>query len=105
MENYEILWNKAVEILKQKLSHIAFSTHIEKIKAVDLVGRKIVLNVPSEITANAISNRFLDKILDALDIAETGVNAVKLTVGNSEKDFLSGEGEESASILEESMEI
>ena len=104
MENYEILWNKAVEILEQKLSHITFATHIEKIKAVDLVGRKITLNVPSEINANAIANRLLEKILQALDIAETGVNAIKLTVGDSDKDFLAGENS-GDSILEESMEI
>ena len=105
MENYQILWRKTQEILKQRLSHITYTTHIEKIIAVDLIGRKIVLNVPSEINANAIKDRLHEKILQALDIAETGISAIKLTVGDSDKDFLSNEDNENGNILEDSIEI
>ena len=49
MENYEILWNKALEVLKGTVSSIAYSTYIQKITAVDLEGRKLVLNVPTEL--------------------------------------------------------
>lgn len=104
MENYEILWNKTLEILKNKVSTITFSTYISQIKAVDLLGRKIVLNVPSKLCAHEIEKRLLEKILRALDLAETGVNAVKLTVGHSDADFLH-KSDENASLLEDSMEI
>lgn len=105
MENYEILWNKALEVLKMKLSSITYSTYIENVKATDLIGRKIVLNVPSDLAAREISTRLLEKILQALDIADTGVNAIKLTVGNSDDDYLKKGETENASILEGAMEI
>lgn len=104
MENYEILWNKALEILKTKMSTISYSTYIERIKATDLIGRKIVLNVPTEMYAQAISSRFLEKILQAFDLAETGVNAIKLTVGTSDADYLKA-SDNSGSLLEGSTEI
>lgn len=104
MENYEILWNKALEILKTKMSTISYSTYIERIKATDLIGRKIVLNVPTEMYAQAISSRFLEKILQAFDLAETGVNAIKLTVGTSDADYLKS-SDDGGSLLEGSTEI
>ena len=79
MENYEILWNNALEVLKGTVSSIAYSTYIQKITAVDLEGRKLVLNVPTELFAREIATRLLDKILAALKTAETGVVAVKIT--------------------------
>ncbi len=104
MENYEILWNKALEILKTKMSTISYSTYIERIKATDLIGRKIVLNVPTEMYAQAISSRFLEKILQAFDLAETGVNAIKLTVGTSDADYLKS-SDDGGALLECSTEI
>ncbi len=105
MENYEILWNKALEVLKTRISSISYATYIEKIKATDLIGRKIVLNVPTELYAKEIASRLLEKILQALDLAETGVNAVKLTVGTSDADYLKSDSGEGGSFLEGSTEI
>ncbi len=105
MENYEILWNKALEVLKTRISSISYATYIEKIKATDLIGRKIVLNVPTELYAKEIASRLLEKILQALDLAETGVNAVKLTVGTSDADYLKSDSGEVGSFLEGSTEI
>ena len=104
MENYEILWNSALEVLKNTASSIAYSTYIQKITPVDLEGRKLVLNVPTELFAREIASRLLDKILAALKTAETGITAVKITVGDSTKDYLHKDDEEE-SILESSMEI
>ena len=85
MENYEILWKNALDVLRTTVSSIAFSTYISKITAIDLEGRKLVLNVPTELFAREISTRLLDKILQALKTAETGVTSVKITVGDSDK--------------------
>ncbi len=104
MENYEILWKNALDVLRGTVSSIAFSTYISKITAVDLEGRKLVLNVPTELFAQEIANRFLDKILNALKTAETGVVAVKITVGESDKDYLHKD-DEVEPLLESSMEI
>ena len=68
MENYEILWNSALEVLKNTASSIAYSTYIQKITPVDLEGRKLVLNIPTELFAREIASRLLDKILAALKL-------------------------------------
>ena len=104
MENYEILWNNALDVLRNTASSIAFSTYISKITPVDLEGRKLVLNVPTELFAREIANRLLDKILQALKTAETGVTSVKITVGDSDKDYLHKD-DEVEPLLESSMEI
>ena len=104
MENYEILWNNALDVLRTTASSIAFSTYISKITPVDLEGRKLVLNVPTELFAREIANRLLDKILQALKTAETGVTSVKITVGDSDKDYLHKD-DEVEPLLESSMEI
>ena len=88
MENYQLLWNNALEVLRTTTSSIAYTTYILKITPVDLEGRKLVLNVPSQLFAKEISTRLLDKILQALKTAETGVTSVKITVGNSTVDYL-----------------
>ena len=104
MENYELLWKNALDVLRGTVSSIAFSTYISKITAVDLEGRKLVLNVPTELFAREISTRLLDKILQALQTAETGVTSVKITVGDSDKDYLHKD-DEVEPLLESSMEI
>ena len=104
MENYEILWNNALDVLKNTVSSISYSTYVQKITPVDLEGRKLVLNVPTELFAREIANRLLDKILQALKTAETGVSSIKLTVGDSDKDYLRANSE-AEPLLESSMEI
>ena len=104
MENYQLLWNNALEVLRTTTSSIAYTTYILKITPVDLEGRKLVLNVPSELFAKEISTRLLDKILQALKTAETGVTSVKITVGNSTVDYLHKD-DENEPLLESSMEI
>lgn len=104
MENYEILWNNALEALRRTVSSIAYSTYIQKITPVDLEGRKLVLNVPTELFAREISSRLLDKILQALKTVETGVTSIKLTVGDSDKDYLHKD-DAVEPLLESSMEI
>ena len=103
MENYEVLWNNALDVLKGTVSSIAYSTYIQKITPVDLEGRKLVLNVPTELFARE-TTRLLDKILAALKTAETGVTSVKITIGDDTKDYLHKD-DENEPILESSMEI
>ena len=43
MENYEIVWQRALTQLKVTVSTIAYSTYIEQLKPIDIVGTKLVL--------------------------------------------------------------
>lgn len=107
MENYEILWNKALEVLKNKLSTITYATYIEKLKATDLIARKLVLDAPSELNARFIAenDKVYQKILAALEEAETGVTEIKLTACGLDHDYLQKNNDSKGFLLEGSMEI
>ncbi len=110
MENYELLWKKALEELKKTVSNLRYSTFIENIRPTDIIGRKLVLNVPSELFAREVCSKsnLHTKIIEALAAANTGVTSIKVTVGDGDDDYMKifgDEKEESGGILESSMEI
>ena len=92
MENYEIVWQRALAQLKVTVSTIAYSTYIEQLKPVDRVGTKLVLSTKSELFASEVAKRLLDKIRDALAATNTGVNDIKLYVEGRDADYLEGKG-------------
>ncbi len=88
MENYEILWNKTLSVLEKNISGITYTTFIEKLKAVDLQSRTLILNTPSEMFASG-SVRISDKILEAFSLAETGITDFKIYVGKNSEPYFS----------------
>lgn len=92
MENYEIVWQRALAQLKVTVSTIAYSTYIEQLKPIDIVGTKLVLSTKSELFASEVAKRLLDKIRDALTATNTGVNDIKLYVEGRDADYLEGKG-------------
>jgi len=95
MENYEILWKKTVEELEKNVARITYSTYIEKVKPVDLVGSTLILRTETQLFAKQIS-RLADKIIDAMKKANTGLTDFQLYVGTeSEPVFSSGKEEDS----------
>ena len=92
MENYEIIWQRALAQLKVTVSTIAYSTYIEQLKPIDIVGSKLVLSTKSELFASEVAKRLLDKIRDALAVTNTGVTDIKLYVEGKESDYLEGKG-------------
>lgn len=92
MENYEIVWQRALAQLKVTVSTIAYSTYIEQLKPIDIVGTKLVLSTKSELFASEVAKRLLDKIRDALAATNTGVNDIKLYVEGRDADYLEGKG-------------
>ena len=92
MENYEIVWQRALAQLKVTVSTIAYSTYIEQLKPIDIVGTKLVLSTKSELFASEVAKRLLDKIRDALAATNTGVNDIKLYVEGRDADYLESKG-------------
>ena len=92
MENYEIVWQRALTQLKVTVSTIAYSTYIEQLKPIDVVGTKLVLSTKSELFASEVAKRLLDKIRDALAATNTGVTDIKLYVEGKEADYLEDKG-------------
>ena len=92
MENYELIWERALRHLKVSVSTIAYSTYIEQLKPVDLVGSKLILSTKSELFASEVAKRLVDKIREALTLAGTGVTDIKLYVEGSDEDYLAKKG-------------
>lgn len=92
MENYELIWERALKHLKVSVSTIAYSTYIEQLKPVDLIGSKLILSTKSELFASEVARRLVDKIREALKLAGTGVTDIKLYVEGSNEDYLARKG-------------
>lgn len=92
MENYEIVWQRALTQLKVTVSTIAYSTYIEQLKPIDIVGTKLVLSTKSELFASEVAKRLLDKIRDALAATNTGITDIKLYVEGRDADYLESKG-------------
>ena len=92
MENYEIIWERALKQLKVSVSTIAYATYIEQLKPIDIVGSKLILSTKSELFASEVAKRLIDKIRDALAMSGSGVTDIKLYVEGSNEDYLARKG-------------
>ncbi len=82
---FDILWNKIRERAKTLVTPIAYSTFIEDLVPVDVVGKKIVLQAESELAAGTITKKHLDKLREAVATADVGLNDVAIVVEGSEE--------------------
>lgn len=92
MENYEIIWERALKQLKVSVSTIAYATYIEQLKPIDIVGSKLILSTKSELFASEVAKRLIDKIREALAMSGSGVTDIKLYVEGSNEDYLARKG-------------
>ena len=92
MENYELIWERALRQLKVSVSTIAYSTYIEQLKPIDLIGSKLILSTKSELFASEVAKRLVDKIREALAVTGSGVTDIKLYVEGSDEDYLARKG-------------
>lgn len=92
MENYEIIWERALKQLKVSVSTIAYATYIEQLKPIDIVGSKLILSTKSELFASEVAKRLIDKIREALTMSGSGVTDIKLYVEGSNEDYLARKG-------------
>lgn len=92
MENYVIIWERALKQLKVSVSTIAYATYIEQLKPIDIVGSKLILSTKSELFASEVAKRLIDKIREALAMSGSGVTDIKLYVEGSNEDYLARKG-------------
>jgi len=83
--NFDFLYNPIKEKMKEIISPITFSTYIENLEPIDLDGKFIVLQTPSESFAKYITGTLADKIRDSIIKADVGPTDFRLIVeGNQE---------------------
>ncbi len=93
MENYEIIWKKALPILENSISGINYTTWITALTPIDIKGTKLVLLAKSEVHAGMARTNLKKIILSTLRELDMGVTEIEIFVGNDKEEYLSREPE------------
>jgi chromosomal replication initiator protein len=99
MESYEILWKTALPELENTLSTIAYSNHITQLFPVDVVGNKLVICAKATIFAKSITDTIKEKIVKAVNLANSEITDVEILVAKSREEYLSLYAEEADKAL------
>ena len=83
--NFDFIYDPIKEKMKELISHINYTTYIEKLTPVDIDGRIIVLETPTEIFARYITGTLADKMRDAIIKANVGLSDFRLKVAGSDE--------------------
>ncbi len=82
--NFDFIYAPIKEKMKELINPINYSTYIEKLVPVDIDGRYIVLQTPSETFAYYITNTLAEKMRDAIIKADVGLTDFRLKVEGSD---------------------
>ncbi len=82
--NFDFIYNPIKEKMRELVSHINYTTYIEKLVPVEIDGRYIVLETPTESFAKYITGTLADKMREAIIKADTGVSDFRLKVEGSD---------------------
>lgn len=82
--NLDFIYNPIKEKMRELISHINYTTYIEKLVPVEVDGRFIVLETPTEGFAKYITNTLADKMRDAIIKADVGVSDFRIKVEGSD---------------------
>ena len=82
--NFDFIYNPIKEKMRELVTPITYTTYIEKLTAVDIDGRFIVLETPTEVFAKYITGTLAEKMREAIIKANVGVSDFRLKVEGSE---------------------
>lgn len=82
--NFDFLYDPIKEKMREHVSYINYTTFIEKLVPVDIDGRYIVLQAPTESFAKYITGTLADKMREAIAEANVGITDFRLKVEGSD---------------------
>lgn len=82
--NFDFIYNPIKEKMRETISFISFSTYIESLVPVDIDGRFIVLETPTETFAKFITGTLAEKMREAIIKADVGISDFRLKVAGSD---------------------
>lgn len=88
MESYEILWKTTLPEIERTVSSISYLTYIKELKAVDIVGNKLILITASRLFADTAQERLRPAICDALKECNSEINDFTVYVAKDRDDYL-----------------
>jgi chromosomal replication initiator protein len=98
--SFDFVYNPIKEKMQETISHINYITYIERLEPVDIDGKYIVLESPTEMFANFITNTLADKMREAIVKADVGVTDFRLKVKDAEGYAYNAPAEEAESSFE-----
>ncbi len=100
MESYEILWKTTLPEIENTVSSISYETYITQLKAVDVVGNKLILCTDSNLFATVAMERMKPAICDALKKTNSEVTDIEVYVAKNREEYLSQLGETEREAIE-----
>ena len=82
--NFDFIYDPIKQKMQEMISPLTYTTYIEKLTPVDLDGRFIVLQTPTETFAKYITGTLADKMREAILKADVGVTDFRLKVEGSD---------------------
>ncbi len=78
--NFDFIYTPIKEKMRDIISHISYTAYIESLHPVDIDGRYIILETPTELFAKYITNTLAEKIREAIIKADVGLTDFRLKV-------------------------
>ncbi len=82
--NFDFIYNPIKQKMQELVTPITYTTYIEKLTPVDVDGRFIVLETPTETFAKYITGTLAEKMREAIIKADVGVSDFRLKVEGSD---------------------
>ena len=79
-----LIWKQIDEHLQKVVLSVSYNHLFRDVEPIDIAGRKIVLKVPSETNAEAITKKFSDTLRDVIAKCDLGVTDFRLVVDGSD---------------------
>ena len=77
-ESYEIIWEKLLPELENSISTIHYTTFIQKLVPIDLVGTTLVLLANNTINSGMAKTLLVDKILSSSNKLSLGITNIEI---------------------------
>ncbi len=87
-ESYEIIWEKLLPELENSISTIHYTTFIQKLVPIDLVGTTLVLLANNTINSGMAKTLLVDKILSSSNKLSLGITNIEIFVGNNRNEYV-----------------
>ena len=81
---FDFLWDKIKERVKQLVNPISYDTFIANLVPVDVVNKKIVLRADTEVSAMTVTQKHVTQLREAIVSSEVGLNDFVIIVEGSD---------------------
>ena len=81
----QYVWKQISERVENLISPVSYDSFIKPLEPIDITGRKIVLKASTDMAANVVMNKHADKLREAIQKCDLGVNDFRLVVDGSKE--------------------